>query len=92
MQKMRNILFLLLDTTQSSIFWQLSLTMSRHAVKVRNQEEGTQVLTDKYIVDVYTNDLLSIDMFILVLSLYLKIFFKTIYVKFYPISCLYEGK
>ena len=53
MQKMRNILFLLLDTTQSSIFWQLSLTMSRHAVKVRNQEEGTHILTDKYIVDVY---------------------------------------
>ena len=47
------MLFLLLDTTQSSIFWQLSLTMSRHAVKVRNQEEGTHVLTDKYIVDVY---------------------------------------
>ena len=52
-KKMRNILFLLLDTTQSSIFWQLSLTMSRHAVKVRNQEEGTHILTDKYIVDVY---------------------------------------
>ena len=49
----KKILFLLLDTTQSSIFWQLSLTMSRHAVKVRNQEEGTHILTDKYIVDVY---------------------------------------
>ena len=49
MQKMRDILFLLLDTTQSSIFWQLTLTMSRHTVKVRNQEEGTNVYTDKYI-------------------------------------------
>ena len=49
MQKMRDILFLLLDTTQSSIFWQLTLTMSRHTVKVMNQEEGTNVYTDKYI-------------------------------------------
>ena len=32
--KKRDILFLLLDTTQSSIFWQLSLTMSRHAVNI----------------------------------------------------------
>ena len=34
-------------------FLALTLTMSRHAVKVRNQEEGIHVLTDKYIVDVY---------------------------------------
>ena len=46
--------FLTLGTTQSSIFLALTLTMSRHAVKVSNQEEGL----DEYRRAVYINHVL----------------------------------